>query len=147
MTKIFVSVTTIFMSAVAVARADIRPIDAKGPVLQYYQPIQLPPSKEQPGVPNFTIDEKKPLLTINSLRDLIVDPGGKGVTAILNEKDKRRFAQLTHQFVGQILICTGTDNFTAIGSITSPTNDGVLYFSENRHTAETAKYLRRRFGK
>src|SRR5438105_13988436 len=143
MKKLLIATVTL-IAGVIVTRADIKPVDSEGPILKYFEAIQTQ-SKSKTSLPNFKVNEKKPLLTINSLRDLIVRPDGT-VIAVLNETDKKTFARLTHQLNGGLVVCTGTRNFMAIG-ITSPTDDGILEFSEARHSGDTAKYLRRRFGK
>src|SRR5438034_9206853 len=136
---------TIFFSALAVAVGDIKPVDSSAPVLQYFVPVQMAPRPGHEDAPNFTFDQRKPLLTITSVRQLIPNRDGKGVTIVLNEKDKQRYAELTRQFKGRLLICVAADNVISIGMITSPTENGMIEFSDARFTGNIAKYLRRRF--
>src|SRR5438093_6531090 len=86
---------TIFFSALAVAVGDIKPVDSSAPVLQYFVPVQMAPRPGHEDAPNFTFDQRKPLLTITSVRQLFVNRGGKGVTIRLNEKDRKHYAEMT----------------------------------------------------
>jgi hypothetical protein len=138
---------SLFFVALTAALADLRPVDSSAPILQYFTPIEIAPRPGHSDAPNFTFDERKPLLTITSLRQLVVHRDGKGVTIVLNDKDKQRYAELTHRFQGRLLICAGQGNIVSLGKITSPTENGMIEFSDARFTGDIAKYLRRRFGR
>jgi hypothetical protein len=86
------------------------------------------------------------LLMIRSVRQLIPHRDGKGVTIILNEKDKQRYAELTRRFKGRLLICVAAADVISIEQITSPAENGMIEFSDAGYTGHIAKYLRRRFG-
>jgi preprotein translocase subunit SecD len=80
-----------------------------------------------------------------SVRQLVPNRDGRGVTIVLNEKDKQRFAELTRQFKGRMLICVAASDVISVGVVTSPTENGMIEFSDARDTGHVAKYLRRRF--
>jgi hypothetical protein len=137
---------TIFFSAFAATFGDLKPTNSSAPVLQYFEPVQIAPKPGHEDAPNFTFDQRKPLLTITSLRQLFVHRNGRGVTILLNEKDKQRYAELTRRFKGRLLICVAAADVISIEQITSPAENGMIEFSDARYTGHIAKYLRRRFG-
>ena len=137
---------TIFFSALAVAVGDLKPSDSSAPTLQYFAPVQIAPRPGHEDAPNFTFDQRKPLLTITSVRQLIPNRDGRGVTIVLNEKDRQRYAELTRQFKGRLLICVAASDVISLGVVTSPTENGMIEFSDAHDTGHVAKYLRRRFG-
>ena len=137
---------TIFFSALAVAVGDIKPSDSSAPVLQYFAPVQIAPRPGHEDAPNLTFDQRKPLFTITSVRQLFVHRDGKGVTILLNEKDRKHYAEMTRQFKGRQLICVAAADVISVGTVTSPTENGMIEFSDARDTGHIAKYLRRRFG-
>ena len=137
---------TIFFSASAATFGDLKPTDSSAPVLQYFEPVQIAPRPGHEDAPNFTFDQRKPLLTITSVRQLIPNRDGRGVTIVLNEKDRQRYAKLTRQFKGRLLICVAASEVISLGVVTSPTENGMIEFSDARDTGHVAKYLRRRFG-
>ena len=137
---------TIFFAALTATLGDIKPVDSSAPVLQYFAPIQMAPRPGHEDAPNFTFDQRKPLLTITSVRQLIPNRDGRGVTIVLNEKDRQRYAELTRQFKGRMLICVAASNVISVGVVTSPSENGTIEFSDARDTGHIAKYLRRRFG-
>src|SRR5215470_12865625 len=137
---------TIFFSALAVAVGDLKPSDSSAPTLQYFAPVQIAPRPGHEDAPNFTFDQRKPLLTITSVRQLIPSRDGRGVTIVLNEKDRQRYAELTRQFKGRMLICVAASDVISLGVVTSPTENGMIEFSDAHDTGHVAKYLRRRFG-
>ncbi len=136
---------TIFFSAFAVTFGDLKPTDSSAPVLQYFEPVQIAPKAGHTDAPNFTFDGGKPLLTITSVRQVIPHRDGKGVTIVLNEKDKQRYVELTRRFKS-LLICVAAANVISIEQITSPAENGMIEFSDAHYTGHIAKYLRRRFG-
>jgi hypothetical protein len=138
---------TLFSPALLVALGDIKPVDSSAPVLQYFEPVQIAPRPGHADAPNFTFDQRKPLFTIHSVRQLMVHPNGRGVTLVLNEADQRRYAELTRRFQGRLLICAGAGGVVSISKINSPVQNGVIEFSDASDTGQVAKYLRRRFGK
>ena len=146
MKNVCVALTVLF-SAIAATLGDLKPVDSSAPILQYFTPIEIAPRPGHTDAPNFIVDERKPLLTITSIRQLIVHRDGTGVTIVLNQGDKHRYAELTHRFQGRLLICVGQGGVVSIGKITSPTDNGIIEFGDARYTGDIAKYLRRRFGK
>ena len=138
---------TVVFSAFTATLGDLKPVDSSAPILQYFVPIEIAPRYGHSDAPNFTFDERKPLLTITSVRQLIVHPDGKGVTIVLNDKDKQRYAELTRRFKGRELLCVASADVISIGIVTSPIENGMIEFSDSHYTGDIAKYLRRRFGK
>jgi hypothetical protein len=137
---------TMFFAALTAALGDLKPVDSNAPVLQYFAPIQIAPRPGHEDAPNFTFDQRKPLLTITSVRQLFVHRDGKGVTILLNEKDRTRYAELTRQLKGRQLLCVAAADVITVGTVTSPTENGMIEFSDADDTGNIAKYLRRRFG-
>ena len=137
---------TLFFSALAATLGDLKPGDSSAPILQYFAPVQIAPRAGHADARNFTFDAGKPLLTITSVRQVIPHRDGKGITIILNEKDKQRYAELTRRFKGRLLICVAAADVISIEQITSPAENGMIEFSDARYTGHIAKYLRRRFG-
>ncbi|PYL09216.1 MAG: hypothetical protein DME33_04690 [Verrucomicrobia bacterium] len=136
----------LFFSAVTATLGDLRPVDSNAPVLQYFAPVQIAARPGHTDAPNFTFDKQKPLLTITSVRQLFVHRNGRGVTIVLNERDRRRYAELTRRFTGRLLICVGAGDLVSIVQITAPMENGMIEFSDASGTGDIAKYLRRRFG-
>jgi hypothetical protein len=137
---------TMFFAALTAALGDVKPVDSSAPVLQYFTPVQIAPTPGHEDAPNFTFDQRKPLLTITSVGQLFVHRDGKGVTVLLNAKDRKRYAELTRQFKGRQLICVAAADVISIEQITSPVENGLIEFSDARYTGHIARYLRRRFG-
>lgn len=137
---------TIFFSVLAAALGDLKPSDSSAPILQYFAPVQIAPRPGHEDAPNLTFNQRKPLLTITSVRQLIPSRDGRGVTIVLNEKDRQRYAEVTRQFTGRMLICVAASDVISVGVVTSPTENGMIEFSDARDTGHIAKYLRRRFG-
>jgi len=137
---------TLFFSALAVTLGDLKPSDSSAPILQYFAPVQIAPRAGHADAPNFTFDAGKPLLTIRSVRQLIPHRDGKGVTIVLNEKDKQRYAELTRRFKGRLLMCVAAADVISIEQITSPAENGLIEFSDASYREHIARYLRRRFG-
>jgi hypothetical protein len=90
-----------------------------------------------------------PLLTIRSIRNLIVQADGKQVTVLLNESDAKKLTELTHKFQGKTFCCQVSEKpFVGVfgsSSELAPTKDGIIEFSG--YSGNIAEYLRRRFGK
>ena len=137
---------TLFFLALAATLGDLKPSDSSAPILQYFAPVQIAPRPGHEDAPNLTFDQRKPLFTITSVRQLFVHRDVKGVTILLNEKDRKRYAELTRQFKGRQLICVAAVDVISVGTVTSPTENGMIEFSDARDTGYIAKYLRRRFG-
>jgi hypothetical protein len=137
---------TIFFSALVATLGDLKPSDSSAPILQYFVPVQIAPRPGHEDAPNLTFDQRKPLFTITSVRQLIPNRDGRGVTIVLNEKDKKRYAEITRQFKGRLLICVAASDVISVGVVTSSTENGMIEFSDAHDTGHVAKYLRRRFG-
>jgi len=137
---------TIFFAALTAALGELKPVDSSAPVLQYFAAVQIAARPGHEDAPNFTFDQRKPLLSITSVHQLFVHRDGKGVTILLNEKDRKRYAEVTRQFKGRQLICVGGADVISVGTVTSAMENGMIEFGDARDTGHVAKYLRRRFG-
>ena len=137
---------TIFFSVLAATVGELKPSDSSAPILQYFAPVQIAPRPGHEDAPNFTFNQRKPLLTVTSVRQLIPSRDGRGLTIVLNEKDRQRYADVTRQFRGRMRICVAASDVISVGVVTSPTENGMIEFSDARDTGNIAKYLRRRFG-
>ncbi|MGH7982693.1 MAG: hypothetical protein ACREFF_06045 [Candidatus Udaeobacter sp.] len=122
-----------------------REFDSEPPILQYRELIRKAPSPDQPNVPAFNIG--KPLLVIRSVRSVAFSRDGKTVTLVLNDDDRKKFAELTQHYQGDILFCQVSENplIGGVGLFSAPTEDGVIEFSEARKSGQIAEYLRHRF--
>jgi hypothetical protein len=120
-------------------------IDSEPPILEYRELIRTASPPDHPEIPGFRIS--KTLLTIRSVRSVTQSPDGKTVTIVLNAEDKKKFAALTRKYKGGLLFIRASENplVGGIGLISSPTEDGVIEFSEVRRSPEIAEYLRHRF--
>jgi hypothetical protein len=134
-----------FFSVLTATLGQLKPSDASAPILRYFAPVQIAARPGYTDAPNFTFDQRKPLLTITSFRQIISNRDGRGVTIVLNEKDRQRYAELTRKFKGRLLICIALSDVISVGIVTSPTENGMIEFSDARDTGHIAKYLRLRF--
>jgi hypothetical protein len=133
-----------FFSVLIATLGQLKPSDASAPILRYFAPAQIAARPGYTDAPNFTFDQRKPLLTITSFRQIISNRDGRGVTIVLNEKDRQRYAELTRKFKGRLLICIALSDVISVG-IVSPTENGMIEFSDARNTGHIAKDLRLRF--
>jgi hypothetical protein len=119
--------------------------NGEAPVLQYFELIPTTPDLSNAKMPSFKIG--KLLLTIRSIRSVTIQADGKGVIVVLNDADRKKFAELTRKFQGGVLLCQVSQNplVGGIGLISAPTENGVIEFSEARSSGNIAEYLRHRF--
>jgi hypothetical protein len=105
----------------------------------------MAPPPDHPNMPGFKIG--KTLLTIRSARSVGVSSDGKTVTVILNDNDRTKFAELTRKYQNGVLFIQVSEKplVGGIGLISSPTEDGIIEFSEARKSGEIAEYLQHRF--
>jgi tetratricopeptide (TPR) repeat protein len=134
-------------SAVPVFSGKIKVTDSDAPILQIFALTRTAPN---PDSQNFSVDSK-PLMTIRSIRNLIFQADGKGITVVLNKSDSKKFGELTRKFEGGLLFCQVSESPHVGGPrmISAPIEDGIIEFSEARFSGDIAiaEYLRRRFGK
>src|ERR1700739_111755 len=123
-----IAALTIFFVALTAALGDLKPSDSSTPILQYFAAVQIAPRPGHEDAPNLPFNQRKPLLTITSVRQLIPGRDGRGVTIVLNEKDRQRYAEVTRQFRGRMLICVGASDVISVGVVTSPTENGMIEF-------------------
>src|SRR5437870_1276423 len=95
------------------------------PILEYRELIRTASPPDHPNMPGFKIGQT--LLRIRSVRSIAVSPDGKTVTIVLNDNDKKKFAELTRKHKGGVLFIQASENplVGGIGLISSPTEDGV----------------------
>jgi hypothetical protein len=131
----------IMLTAAAVFGGEIKVKDSDTPILQI---LEMKPdlAEWRPDRPAFK-SGGKPLLTIRSIRDLIVQPDGKEVLMVLNENDSKKYAELTRKFQGRLLFFQLSDKpMVGDPASSAPNEEGIIPFRE-----ASAEYLRRRFGK
>lgn len=87
--------------AITVFGGEIKVKDSDPPILEILE-VKPDLAKWRPGMPALKTDGK-PLLTVRSIRDLIVEADGKVVTMVLNESDSKKYAELTRKFQGRLL--------------------------------------------
>jgi hypothetical protein len=126
---------------------DIKPLDSDAPIVQIFEVTPIPPRPEHPNIPSVKIGSQ-PLLTISSIRNLIVAVDGKSVTMVLNAGDTKKYAELTRKFADRLLFFkySSKPQIGGVGKVT-PTEDGIIELSEARGSGNIAEYLRKRFGK
>ena len=135
------SISLLIIAICATNRADIVPSDTKTPLFELYEMQLLPHTSSDP----HTLQMKfgKLLLSVHTLRDLRLLPGGSGVQIALNEKDTRTFAQLTHTLEYMILLC-GDQKSSSTMHISAPIDDGVITFTAANYSTHVGGYLLRR---
>jgi len=109
------------------------------PVFQVFE--LLPSSSERPEV---AFDERRPLLTVRSIREVKADYEHTTVKVTLTENDTRAFASLTRQFTGRLLLLRANETAMEVMRITGPIEDGELSFDPVRD-APMFDYLSDRF--
>ena len=132
--------------AATVFGGEIKVADSDDPILQYFTVTVTRASADQP-IPNLKINFP-PLLTIRSIRNLIVPTDGKRVTVVLNESEAKKLIELTHKFQGRSFCCQVSEKpFVGAFGLSSDfaPKDDVIEFSG--YSGNIAEYLRRRFGK
>src|SRR5262249_24010975 len=120
-------------------------IDSEAPILDYKQLIPTDSPTDHRNMPGFKIG--KTLLAIHSVRSVTVSADGKTVTVVLNDNDRKNFAELTRKYQNGVLFIQASKKpfIGRIGLFSTPTEDGVIEFSEARHSGDIAEYLRHRF--
>ncbi len=139
--KLPLAAVTLLALALTAFAGDIKPDKPETPLFQVFEPI---PKQGTDNVPSFTFDPKHPLLTVTTVRDLILAHDDKGVMLGLNAKDTKVFTKLTHQYNGRYLILIATDDVGQVLHITGPIEDGYIGF-KHPESANFAQYLRKRF--
>lgn len=86
----------------------------------------------------------KELLTVYSLSDLLMQKDQRGVRVVLNAKDTKTFAALTHQYE-YLSLLAGDSSSGVIMHITAPIEDGSIMFNQAHSSEPVAQYLRKRF--
>lgn len=128
----------------ATAHADeILPTDPKTPLFTIYENHFDPQPKDaQPRTHYGHVG--KPLLTVYSLADLLLQADKKGVRVVLTEEDAKTFAEITRKYQYPLLLA-GDQKAGVIMHFTAPIEDGSILFSDSNYSADVAGYLRHRF--
>jgi hypothetical protein len=136
--------STAALLASTVFAADIKPADPATPLFRIFQ--ALPRKGVQGNIhgPQVTLDAKRPLLVVWSVRDVRLAPDRKGVLLTLTEKDRKIFAALTHKYNQGLLLLESQGNILEAIYVTEPLENGMLEFKYPDDMA-IAQYLRRRF--
>src|ERR1700720_1642931 len=146
--KLLLKLRTISCAAVLLASsalaAEIRPVDANTPLFRIFQALPSKAAQGNTKSPQVTLDDKRPLLVVWSVRDVRLAPDRKGVLLVLAERDRKIFAALTHKYNQGLLLLEAQGGVLEAIYITEPLENGVLEF-RYPDDAAVAQYLRRRF--
>jgi len=121
--------------------ADIVPTDKATPLFTLYEMRLLPHKGSDPH--EHQIKLGKVLLSVRTLRDLRLLADGSGVEAVLNEKDTKMFARLTHTLDYMVLVC-GDQKSASTMHISGPIDDGIIIFNDANYATHVGGYLLRR---
>lgn len=124
--------------------ADIKPADSATPLFRIFQALPRKGAQENIHGPQVTLDDKRPLLVVWSVRDVRLAPDHKGVLLTLTEKDRKIFGALTHKYNQGLLLLESQGNILEAIHVTEPLENGMLEF-RYPDDAAMAQYLRRRF--
>jgi len=139
MMKTFLVVTGALLLLAAPVAAEIRPTEPGKPLFEVFELIQ-----KRAGSSNVSFDEKRSLLTVFTLGELILHRDKKSVLIVLNAKDTRAFAALTRKFNGRLLLLRASDRAVQALKIKSPVQNGSIQF-DHPQDSPMAEYFRRRF--
>ncbi len=121
---------------------EILPADPKTPLIEIYD-IQFDPPKKDEPPHHHSGHAGKVLLSVYSLRDLLLQADRKGVRVVLNDEDAKVFASLTHKY--PYLVLVASPKAGVIMHIAAPIEDGSILFDKSTYAVPVAEYLRRRF--
>lgn len=138
-----ISCAAVLLASSAFA-AEIRPVDASTPLFRIFQALPSKTARGNTKGPQVTLDYKRPLLVVWSVRDVRLAPDRKGVLLTLTEKDRKIFAALTNKYNQGLLLLEAQGGVLEAIYITAPVENGVLEF-RYPDDAAVAQYLRRRF--
>jgi hypothetical protein len=139
----------IMLIAATVFGGEIKVKDSDPSILQIFAMTPTGTDPDHPERPSFSVDSK-PLLTIRSIRNLIFAADGKGVAIVLNERDAKKYAEITRKFQGGLLsyqISEGMDPYVANVEKVYPIENGIIKLGEPYFSGNATEYLRHRFGK
>jgi DNA gyrase/topoisomerase IV subunit A len=94
--------------------------------------------------PQFTFDDKHPLLVIYSVSDLMLARDNKGVLITLTSDDAKKFAEISRKYNDALLLLEADGQVLQAMHITAPITDGIIGWKYPQEE-QVAKYLRRRF--
>jgi len=134
------AIVGIFLPSLLFA-GDIRPDSSGVPLFQVFELIQTGPDTYDSGpsgrpTHHWKVDDKQPLLVVQSLSDFLLEADKKSVRVILNKNDAPVVAQAFRKY--GVLGITAGDTATILMSSTP--FDGSLTFAD-----PVAAYLRQRF--
>jgi len=138
--KILLAAVGIFLPSLLFA-GDIRPDSSGVPLFQVFELIQTGPDTYDAGpsgrpTHHWKVDDKHPLLVVQSLSDFLLEADKKSVRVVLNKKDAPVMDEAFRKY--GVLGITAGDTATILMSSTP--FDGSIAFSD-----PVAAYLRQRF--
>ena len=119
------------------------PADRTKPLFRIFAPIPMSPPSDA-ARPQFTFDDKHPLLVIYSVSDLMLARDNKGVLITLTSDDAKKFAEISRKYNDALLLLEADGQVLQAMHITAPITDGIIGWKYPQEE-QVAKYLRRRF--
>ena len=125
---------------------DILHRDTKTPLFTIYE-LEITKVGTGDGPRTHEAKVTKTLLTVTSLRDLLLQKDQKGVRVILNAKDTKAFTEITgsHEYLALMAGEAGEAAGVTM-HITGQITDGSITFDSAHQSESVAKVLRDRFG-
>jgi hypothetical protein len=140
--KIPITALIVLFSLFSAFAGDIVPNDPKTPLFVIYEHhFDSQPSDAAPHT--WHGHTGKALLTVYSLDDLLLEQDKMGVRVILNQKDTRTFAELTHKY--EFLALLAGDSAGVTMHISAPIENGSILFDHTTYSENVAAYLRKRY--
>ena len=132
------------LSLVASMRADeYFPPDRTKPLFRIFASIPMAAPVDA-ARPQFTFDDRHPLLVVSSVGDLLLARDNKGVLIILTPDDAKKLAAITRKYNDALLFLEADGQILQVMHITAPITDGIVGFKYPQEK-QVAQYLRRRF--
>jgi hypothetical protein len=107
--------------------SEITPADSTKPLFRLFAPVPTSTS-DSLARESVTFDDKRPLMTVRSVSDLLLAPDQKGVRITLTPSDTKKFAVLTRKYNQQLLLFEADGEVLAALRITAPIVDGIIGF-------------------
>ena len=129
--------------AAMVYAAELKPTNPGMPLFRIFAPVPVKAqTNSQPD--QLTFDDKHPLLVVRSVTDVVLGRDNKSVAIRLNPANAKKFAEITTEYKGRLLLFETNGQVLAALQITAPNVNGLIGF---KHPEEgtIAQYLRRRF--
>jgi hypothetical protein len=116
--------------------------DRSKPLFRVCAPILIP-TPSGAARPQFTFDDKLPLLVVYSVSDLVLARDNKGVLITLTPEDAKKFAAITRKHNDGLLLLEADGQVLQAMHISAPIADGIIGFKYPQEES-VARYLRRR---